>query len=103
MENIIGKLLEIDQAACKLVEDAAKQRESSLASLSDMKKSIYDSAMEDVRVQIEQRRSQAKTQTADEKKRLSAAFEANRSAIEATYNANMASWVDAIVENCTKL
>ena len=45
MENIIGKLLEIDQAACKLVEDAAKQRESSLASLSDMKKSIYDSCL----------------------------------------------------------
>ena len=32
-----------------------------------------------------------------------AEYEKNRSALESTYNAGCSSWVDAIVENCTRV
>ena len=37
------------------------------------------------------------------KNAYAAEYEKNRSALESTYNAGCSSWVDAIVENCTRV
>ena len=83
MDNIIDKLLEIDRSAREMVENASKQRESSIANLA------Y--------------RKQAKADTEKLKNTYAAEYEKNRSALESTYNAGCSSWVDAIVENCTRV
>ena len=45
MDNIIDKLLEIDRSAREMVENASKQRESSIANLAAVKKEIDMTAM----------------------------------------------------------
>ena len=94
MDNIIDKLLEIDRSAREMVENASKQRESSIANLT---------AMNEARAKAEEYRKQAKADTEKLKNAYAAEYEKNRSALESTYNASCSSWVDAIVENCTRV
>ena len=86
MDNIIDKLLEIDRSAREMVENASKQRESSIANLAAVKKEIDMTAMNEARAKAEEYRKQAKADTEKLKN-----------------NAGCSSWVDAIVENCTRV
>ena len=101
MDNIIDKLLEIDRSAREMVENASKQRESS--NLAAVKKEIDMTAMNEARAKAEEYRKQAKADTEKLKNAYAAEYEKNRSALESTYNAGCSSWVDAIVENCTRV
>ena len=103
MDNIIDKLLEIDRSAREMVENASKQRESSIANLAAVKKEIDMTAMNEARAKAEEYRKQAKADTEKLKNAYAAEYEKNRSALESTYNVGCSSWVDAIVENCTRV
>lgn len=103
MDNIIDKLLEIDRSAREMVENVSKQRESSIANLAAVKKEIDMTAMNEARAKAEEYRKQAKADTEKLKNAYAAEYEKNRSALESTYNAGCSSWVDAIVENCTRV
>ena len=54
MDNIIDKLLEIDRSAREMVENASKQRESSIANLAAVKKEIDMTAMNEARAKAEE-------------------------------------------------
>ena len=103
MDNIIDKLLEIDRSAREMVENASKQRDSTIANLAAVKKEIDMTAMNEARAKAEEYRKQAKADTEKLKNTYAAEYEKNRSALESTYNAGCSSWVDAIVENCTRV
>lgn len=103
MDNIIDKLLEIDRSAREMVENASKQRESSIANLAAVKKEIDKAAMEDARAKAEEYRKNAKADTEKQKNAYAAEYEKNRLALETTYNAGCSSWVDSIVENCIRV
>ena len=87
MDNIIDKLLEIDRSAREMVENASKQRESSIANLAAVKKEIDMTAMNEARAKAEEYRKQAKADTEKLKNAYAAEYEKNRSALESTYNA----------------
>lgn len=103
MDNIIDKLLEIDRSARELVDNASKQRETSIANLAAVKKEIDTTAMNEARAKAEAYRQQAKANTDKLKSAYAAEYEKNRSALENTYNSGCSSWVDSIVENCTRI
>ena len=103
MDNIIDKLLEIDHSAREMVENASKQRESSIANLAAVKKEINMTAMNDAHAKAEEYRKQVKADTEKLKNAYAAEYEKNRSALESTYNASCSSWVDVIVKNCTRV
>ena len=103
MDNIIDKLLEIDHSAREMVENASKQRESSIANLAAVKKEINMTAMNDAHAKAEEYRKQVKADTEKLKNAYAAEYEKNRSALESTYNGSCSSWVDAIVKNCTRV
>ena len=67
MDNIIDKLLEIDRSAREMVENASKQRESSIANLAAVKKEIDMTAMNEARAKAEEYRKQAKVDTENSK------------------------------------
>ena len=103
MDNIIDKLLEIDRSAREMVENASKQRESSIANLAAVKKEIDMTAMEEARAKAEEYRRTAKADTEKRKNAYAAEYEKNRLALETTYNSGCSSWVDSIVANCTRI
>ena len=102
MDTIIDTLLEIDRNAREMVENAAKQRESSVSNLADIKKEIDMTAMNEARAKVEDYRQKLKAETDKLKTTYTAAYETNRAALENTYNAGCSTWVDSIVENCTQ-
>ena len=63
MDNIIDKLLEIDRSAREMVENASKQRESSIANLAAVKKEIDMTAMNEARAKAEEYRKQKNSKT----------------------------------------
>lgn len=103
MENLIGRLLKIDKAACKLVEDATKLREQAVAGIAAAKTDVDQQIRAEAEAQISQQQSKVQAEIAAAKAQAAQAAEENRDTMKRIYDDNMDRWVEHIVASCTKL
>lgn len=102
MDDIISKILQMDETARKMDDEAQAEKIASREEVKKKRQEVYDKYLESARAHVEQFKKSA-AQTSDEEwKAAQKHYDSVSKALEKKFNDNKEKWVDDIVSSVLK-
>ena len=97
MEDMLAKIVEMDEKACELTEEANKEKVSSEADIAKAKEDVYNNYIEKARKRIAKNEITERNAADEELKKSQRQQKEALEKLEKTYSENCGKWVDSIV------
>lgn len=102
MQDIIKKLVDIDEQAKAFGEETKKQKEEYEVQISEESKKIYEKYIDDAKAEVEAQKEKIESESKEKYEKTKALTQKQSEALKKKFDENADRWVDEIVADVLK-
>ncbi len=102
MDDLISKILQMDETARKIDEEAQAEKIASREEVKKKRQEVYDEYLESAKAHVEQYKKSAVKASEEEWETTKKHYDSVSRKMEETFKANKEKWVDEIVSSVLK-
>ena len=103
MDKVIRDIVDVDLECSKRVAEAKKKKQDIQLSMTEQKKKIYDSFIEEYQVKIDARKQELQERIQQTKIANEKEYETSLHQLSTLYNDRKDEWIDTIVQHCKEI